>query len=72
LNSRPNWRVVSGRGFDRETANVVPARGRRHTRSADAVADINAKAVFFASQAVLLTMIPQKRGAIVSLASMTS
>jgi 3-oxoacyl-[acyl-carrier protein] reductase len=36
----------------------------------DAVLDINAKAVFFASQAVLPTMIAQKRGAIVSLASM--
>jgi NAD(P)-dependent dehydrogenase (short-subunit alcohol dehydrogenase family) len=36
----------------------------------DAVMDINAKAVFFASQAVLPTMIEQKRGAIVSLASM--
>jgi NAD(P)-dependent dehydrogenase (short-subunit alcohol dehydrogenase family) len=36
----------------------------------DAVMDINAKAVFFASQAVLPTMIAQKRGAIVSLASM--
>jgi 3-oxoacyl-[acyl-carrier protein] reductase/meso-butanediol dehydrogenase/(S,S)-butanediol dehydrogenase/diacetyl reductase len=32
--------------------------------------DINARAVFFASQAVLPTMIAQKRGAIVSLASM--
>src|SRR5438093_13031424 len=31
---------------------------------------INANAVFFASQAVLPTMIAQKRGAIVSLASM--
>jgi NAD(P)-dependent dehydrogenase (short-subunit alcohol dehydrogenase family) len=36
----------------------------------DAVMDINARAVFFASQAVLPTMIAQKRGAIVSLASM--
>ena len=36
----------------------------------DAVLDINAKAVFFASQAVLPTMIAQKRGAIVNLASM--
>jgi NAD(P)-dependent dehydrogenase (short-subunit alcohol dehydrogenase family) len=36
----------------------------------DAVLDINAKAVFFASQAVLPTMIEQKRGAIVNLASM--
>src|SRR5207253_3230023 len=36
----------------------------------DAVLDINAKAVFFATQAVLPTMIAQKRGAIVSLASM--
>ena len=36
----------------------------------DSVLDINAKAVFFASQAVLPTMIAQKRGAIVSLASM--
>ena len=36
----------------------------------DAVLDINAKAVFFASQAVLPVMIAQKRGAIVSLASM--
>src|SRR2546425_2782503 len=36
----------------------------------DAVMTINAKAVFFASQAVLPTMIAQKRGAIVSLASM--
>jgi len=36
----------------------------------DAVMDINAKAVFFASQAVLPAMIAQKRGAIVSLASL--
>jgi 3-oxoacyl-[acyl-carrier protein] reductase len=36
----------------------------------DAVMTINAKAVFFASQAVLPTMIAQKSGAIVSLASM--
>jgi NAD(P)-dependent dehydrogenase (short-subunit alcohol dehydrogenase family) len=36
----------------------------------DAVLDINAKAVFFASQAVLPVMIAQKSGAIVSLASM--
>ena len=36
----------------------------------DAVLDINAKAVFFATQAVLPVMIAQKRGAIVSLASM--
>jgi NAD(P)-dependent dehydrogenase (short-subunit alcohol dehydrogenase family) len=36
----------------------------------DAIMDINAKAVFFASQAVLPTMIAQQRGAIVSLASM--
>ncbi len=36
----------------------------------DAVLDLNAKAVFFASQAVLPTMIAQKSGAIVSLASM--
>jgi NAD(P)-dependent dehydrogenase (short-subunit alcohol dehydrogenase family) len=36
----------------------------------DAVLDINAKAVFFASQAVLPAMIARKRGAIVSLASM--
>ena len=36
----------------------------------DAVMNINARAVFFASQAVLPTMIAQKRGAIVSLASM--
>ena len=36
----------------------------------DAIMDINAKAVFFASQAVLPTMIAQKRGSIVSLASM--
>jgi len=36
----------------------------------DAVLDINAKAVFFASQAVLPAMIAQKRGAIVSLASL--
>ena len=36
----------------------------------DAVMDINARAVFFASRAVLPTMIAQKRGAIVSLASM--
>jgi NAD(P)-dependent dehydrogenase (short-subunit alcohol dehydrogenase family) len=36
----------------------------------DAVMTINAKAVFFASQAVLPTMIAQKHGAIVSLASM--
>ena len=36
----------------------------------DAVLDINAKAVFFATQSVLPVMIAQKRGAIVSLASM--
>jgi len=36
----------------------------------DAVLDINAKAVFFASQAVLPAMIAQKNGAIVNLASM--
>ncbi len=36
----------------------------------DAIMNINAKAVFFASQAVLPTMIAQKRGIIVSLASM--
>jgi NAD(P)-dependent dehydrogenase (short-subunit alcohol dehydrogenase family) len=36
----------------------------------DAVMNINAKAVFFAAQAVLPTMIAQKRGVIVSLASM--
>ena len=36
----------------------------------DAVMNINAKAVFFASQAVLPTMIEHKRGVIVNLASM--
>src|SRR5437867_10825516 len=36
----------------------------------EAIMNVNAKAVFFASQAVLPTMIAQKRGAIVSLASM--
>jgi NAD(P)-dependent dehydrogenase (short-subunit alcohol dehydrogenase family) len=36
----------------------------------DAIMDINAKAVFFATQAVLPAMIARKRGAIVSLASM--
>ena len=36
----------------------------------DAIFDINARAVFFATQAVLPVMIAQKRGAIVSLASM--
>jgi NAD(P)-dependent dehydrogenase (short-subunit alcohol dehydrogenase family) len=36
----------------------------------DAVMNVNAKAVFFASQAVLPTMVVQKRGAIISLASM--
>ena len=36
----------------------------------DAVMNVNAKAVFFACQAVLPTMIAQKRGNIVSLASM--
>jgi len=36
----------------------------------DAIMTINAKAVFFASQAVLPVMIAQKRGSIVSLASM--
>ena len=35
----------------------------------DAIMNINARAVFFASQAVLPTMIAQKRGVIVSLAS---
>jgi NADP-dependent 3-hydroxy acid dehydrogenase YdfG len=33
--------------------------------------NINAKAVFFTTQAVPLTMIAQKRGVVVSLASMT-
>src|SRR6059036_2177338 len=36
----------------------------------DAIMNVNAKAVFFATQAVLPTMIAQHRGAIVSLASM--
>ena len=36
----------------------------------DAIMTINAKAVFFATQAVLPTMIAQKRGSIVNLASM--
>jgi len=36
----------------------------------DAIMDINAKAVFFATQAVLPTMIEQKRGVIVNLSSM--
>jgi 3-oxoacyl-[acyl-carrier protein] reductase len=36
----------------------------------DAIMDINAKSVSFATQAVLPTMIEQKRGVIVSLASM--
>jgi len=36
----------------------------------DAIMTINAKAVFFASQAVLPAMLAQKRGSIVSLASM--
>jgi NAD(P)-dependent dehydrogenase (short-subunit alcohol dehydrogenase family) len=36
----------------------------------DAVLNVNAKALFFASQAVLPTMIAQKRGTIISLASM--
>jgi NAD(P)-dependent dehydrogenase (short-subunit alcohol dehydrogenase family) len=36
----------------------------------DAVMNINARAVFFASQAVLPAMIAQKHGAIISLASM--
>jgi NAD(P)-dependent dehydrogenase (short-subunit alcohol dehydrogenase family) len=36
----------------------------------DAVLDVNAKAVFFASQAVLPAMIAQKRGNIISLASL--
>jgi meso-butanediol dehydrogenase / (S,S)-butanediol dehydrogenase / diacetyl reductase len=36
----------------------------------DAIMSINARAVFFATQAVLPTMIAQKRGAVVSLASM--
>ena len=38
----------------------------------DAVMNINARAVFFASQAVLPTMIAQRRGNIVSLASMAA
>jgi NAD(P)-dependent dehydrogenase (short-subunit alcohol dehydrogenase family) len=38
----------------------------------DAVLGVNAKAVFFASQAVLPAMIARKRGAIVSLASMAA
>jgi NAD(P)-dependent dehydrogenase (short-subunit alcohol dehydrogenase family) len=36
----------------------------------DAIMNVNARAVFFASQAVLPVMVAQKRGAIVSLASM--
>jgi NAD(P)-dependent dehydrogenase (short-subunit alcohol dehydrogenase family) len=36
----------------------------------DAIMSVNAKAVFFATQAVLPTMVAQKRGCIVSLASM--
>jgi NAD(P)-dependent dehydrogenase (short-subunit alcohol dehydrogenase family) len=36
----------------------------------DAIMDINAKAVFFATQVVLPTMIEQKRGVIVNLSSM--
>jgi len=36
----------------------------------DAIMNVNAKAVFFTSQAVLPTMVAQKRGAIISLASM--
>jgi NAD(P)-dependent dehydrogenase (short-subunit alcohol dehydrogenase family) len=36
----------------------------------DAIMNVNAKAVFFASQAVLHTMVAQKRGVIISLASM--
>jgi NAD(P)-dependent dehydrogenase (short-subunit alcohol dehydrogenase family) len=36
----------------------------------DAVMNVNTRAVFFASQAVLPTMIAQKRGCIISLASM--
>jgi NAD(P)-dependent dehydrogenase (short-subunit alcohol dehydrogenase family) len=36
----------------------------------DAIMNVNAKAVFFASQAVLPTMVAQKRGVIISLASM--
>jgi meso-butanediol dehydrogenase/(S,S)-butanediol dehydrogenase/diacetyl reductase len=38
----------------------------------DAVMNLNAKAVFFASQAVLPVMIAQKHGAIISLASMAA
>lgn len=38
----------------------------------DTMMNINARAVFFASQAVLPTMIAQRRGAIVSLASMAA
>jgi NAD(P)-dependent dehydrogenase (short-subunit alcohol dehydrogenase family) len=38
----------------------------------DAIMDINAKAVFFASQAVLPAMIAARRGSIVSLASMAA
>jgi NAD(P)-dependent dehydrogenase (short-subunit alcohol dehydrogenase family) len=38
----------------------------------DAVMNVNARAVFFASQAVLPVMIAQKRGTIVSLASMAA
>ena len=43
---------------------------RRTEEHWDTVMNINAKAVFFASQAVLPTMIAQKRGTIVNLASM--
>jgi NAD(P)-dependent dehydrogenase (short-subunit alcohol dehydrogenase family) len=38
----------------------------------DAIMNVNAKAVFFATQAVLPAMIAQKRGTIVSLASMAA
>jgi NAD(P)-dependent dehydrogenase (short-subunit alcohol dehydrogenase family) len=38
----------------------------------DAIMDVNAKAVFFASQAVLPAMLAQKRGNIISLASMAA
>jgi NAD(P)-dependent dehydrogenase (short-subunit alcohol dehydrogenase family) len=57
--------LVNNAGIYRAAATLDVTEGHW-----DAVMDINARAVFFASQAVLPTMIAQKRGAIVSLASM--
>jgi NAD(P)-dependent dehydrogenase (short-subunit alcohol dehydrogenase family) len=57
--------LVNNAGIYRAAATLDVTEGHW-----DAIMTINAKAVFFASQAVLPTMIAQKSGRIVSLASM--